>query len=117
VKRKGKYVPEQGDAVWITLDPAAGHEQAGRRPALVLSPAAYNGRVRLALMCPITNQAKGYPFEVPIPEGLAVTGVALADQVKNLDWSVRQVVRICAVPKEVVAMVLRRLNALFEGEI
>jgi mRNA interferase MazF len=117
VKRKGGYVPDRGDAVWITLDPQAGHEQAGRRPALVLTPAAYNGRVGLALLCPITGQAKGYPFEVPLPEGLAVTGVALADQVKSLDWRARQAARICAVPEEVVAQVLTRLNALLAGVV
>jgi len=116
VKRKSAYVPAQGDAVWITLDPQAGHEQAGRRPALVLSPAAYNGRIGLALFCPITNQQKGYPFEVALPEGLAVTGVALADQVKSLDWRARTASRIGAVPQDVVAQVLRRLNALLAGE-
>ena len=112
MKRRKSYVPERGDAVWITLDPQAGHEQAGRRPALVLSPATYNGRVGLALLCPITGQAKGYPFEVPLPSGLRVTGVVLADQVKSLDWREREVARICAVPEEVVAHVLRRLNVL-----
>jgi mRNA interferase MazF len=117
VKRKGAYVPQRGDAVWITLDPQAGHEQAGRRPALVLSPAAYNGRVGLALFCPITGQVKGYPFEVALPEGLAVSGVALADQVKSLDWGARKAARICAVPEEMVARVLKRLNALLEGEV
>src|SRR5256712_14029729 len=86
VKRKAGYIPERGDAVWITLDPQAGHEQAGRRPALVLSPSAYNGRVGLALFCPITNQVKGYPFEVLIPPGSPVTGVVGSDQVKSLDW-------------------------------
>jgi mRNA interferase MazF len=80
------YVPDRGDAVWITLSPRAGHEQAGRRPALVLSPAQYNGRVGLAIVCPITSQSKGYPFEVPIPTGLAVTGVVLSDHVR-LVWS------------------------------
>src|SRR5437762_13948374 len=94
VSRKTAYVPERGDAVWLTLDPQAGHEQAGRRPALVLSPAAYNGRVGLALCCPITNQAKGYPFEVALPDGLAVSGVVLADQVKSLDWRAWRVPRI-----------------------
>ncbi len=112
MKRKGAYVPERGDAVWITLDPQAGHEQAGRRPALVLSPSAYNGRVGLALLCPITNQAKGYPFEVPLPEGLSVTGVVGADQVKNLDWRARKASRICPVPEAVVAEVVRRLQTL-----
>ena len=71
MKRKRGYVPDRGDAVWITLDPQAGHEQAGRRPALVLSPAAYNGRVSLALLCPITSQVKGYPFEVAVPKAFA----------------------------------------------
>jgi mRNA interferase MazF len=85
VTRKTRYVPERGDAVWIDLDPRVGYEQAGRRPALVLSPAGYNGRVGLALLCPITGQAKGYPFEVPIPDGLSVSGVVLADHVKSVD--------------------------------
>jgi mRNA interferase MazF len=112
VKRKRGYVPERGDAVWVTLDPQAGHEQAGRRPALVLSPSSYNGRVGLALLCPITGQEKGYPFEVPIPEGLRVAGVALADQVKSLDWRARKAVRICALPPEVAAQVMQKLKVL-----
>src|ERR1051326_3048845 len=106
VSRKGSYIPERGDAVWITLDPQAGHEQAGRRPALVLSPAAYNGRVGLALLCPITSQVKGYPFEVALPEGLAVSGVALADQIKSLDWRARKAARICEIPEDVIVEVL-----------
>lgn len=112
MSRKAVYIPERGDAVWITLDPQAGHEQAGRRPALVLSPSAYNGRVGLALFCPITNQVKGYPFEVLIPEGSPVTGVVGADQVKSLDWRARQATRIGEVPKEVVDQVLQRLQVL-----
>jgi mRNA interferase MazF len=112
VKRKGGYVPDRGDAVWITLDPQEGHEQAGRRPALVLSPAAYNGRVGLALLCPITNQAKGYPFEVALPKGLRISGVVLADQVKSLDWRARKATRIGAAPGDVVDQVMRRLKAL-----
>ena len=116
MRRKGAYVPEQGDAVWITLGPQAGHEQAGRRPALVLSPATYNGRVGLALLSPITSQAKGYPFEVALPEGLGVTGVVLADQVKSLDWRERKAARIGDVPEEVVMRVIKRLNALLAGD-
>jgi mRNA interferase MazF len=116
VSKKKSYVPERGDAVWITLDPQAGHEQAGRRPALVLSPSAYNGRVGLALFCPITSQAKGYPFEVPIPAGMPVAGVVGADQVKSLDWRARKVAPICAVPQEVVAEVLQRLQTLLAGD-
>jgi len=115
VSRKGAYIPERGDAVWITLDPQAGHEQAGRRPALVLSPAAYNGRVGLALFCPITSQVKAYPFEVAIPAGLPVRGVVGSDQVKSLDWRARKAARICSVSEEVVAQVLERLQTLLAG--
>ena len=114
MRRKGAYIPERGDAVWITLDPQAGHEQAGRRPALVLSPSAYNGRVGLALLCPITSQVKGYPFEVPLPAGLPVAGVVGADQVKSLDWRARKATRIAAVPEEVVTQVVSRLQTLIE---
>lgn len=110
--QKGAYVPERGDAVWITLDPQAGHEQAGRRPALVLSPSAYNGRVGLALLCPITTRVKDYPFEVPLPAGLPVTGVVGADQVKSLDWRARKTTRIAAVPVEIVTQVVGRLQIL-----
>jgi mRNA interferase MazF len=106
------YVPERGDVVWITLDPQAGHEQAGRRPAAVLSPAAYNDKVGLAVMCPITRQVKGYPFEVQIPSGLAVEGAILADQVKNLDWRVRKAELACRLPVATVDEVLRKLNTL-----
>lgn len=112
MKIKRGYVPERGDVIRIGLDPHLGHEQRGRRPALVLSPKAYNGRVGLALLCPITSQVKGYPFEVPLPDGLAVAGVVLADQVKSLDWKARQCMQICAVPEPVVVQVLQRLNAL-----
>lgn len=83
------YVPDRGDVVWLDLNPQAGREQAGRRTCLVLSPASYNGRTGLAVLCPITNQQKGYPFEVPVPDGLRTTGVALADHVKNLEWRAR----------------------------
>jgi mRNA interferase MazF len=116
VRRKQEYIPERGDAIWITLDPQAGHEQAGRRPALVLSPAIYNGRVGLALCCPITNQAKGYNFQVPLPSGIPVTGVVEADQIKSLDWRARQATLIGQVPEEVVFQVLARIQRLFEFE-
>jgi mRNA interferase MazF len=106
------HIPNRGDAVWITFNPQAGHEQAGRRPALVLSPAAYNGKVGLALLCPITSQIKGYPFEVLIPDGLKISGAILSDQAKSLDWKVRQAELICKLPPETVAEVLQKLNAL-----
>src|SRR5882724_4527098 len=111
VSRKSAYVPERGDAVWITLDPQVGHEQAGRRPALVLSPATYNGRVGLAVVCPLTNQSKGYPFEVALPDGLPVTGVVLADQVRNVDWRGRRTEHLCTVPEEIVDEILAKLTA------
>jgi mRNA interferase MazF len=106
------YVPDHGEAVWITLNFRAGHEQAGRRPALVLSPSAYNRKVGLALFCPITNRIKGYPFEVLIPPGLGVTGVVLADQVKSLDWRARQVELIATLPESIVAEVVQKLKTL-----
>jgi len=106
------YIPRRGDVVWITLNPQAGHEQAGRRPALVLSPASYNSRVGLALLCPVTTQLKGYPFEVEIPKGLAASGAILSDQVKSLDWRARNAELICALPTAAVTKVLDRVMAL-----
>jgi mRNA interferase MazF len=82
---------------------------------VVLSPAAYNGKVGLAILCPITTQIKGYPFEVPIPAGLAVTGAILADQVKSLDWRVREAELICTLPVKTVSQVLRKLSVLLSG--
>ncbi len=81
------YTPAQGDLVWLDFNPQSGHEQSGRRPAVVLSPTAYNKRLGLALVCPVTRQAKGYPFEVALPPSLPVTGVALSDHIKSQDWS------------------------------
>ena len=108
------YVPNQGDLIWLTFNPQAGHEQAGRRPALVLSPASYNGKVGLAILCPITNQEKGYPFEVKIPAGLGVTGVILADQAKSMDWRVRQAEYIAQLPARIQQQVLAKLTVLLE---
>ncbi len=106
------YVPQRGDAVWITLNPQAGHEQTGRRPAVVLSPQAYNGRVGLAILCPVTSRSKGYPFEVPVPEGLPVSGAILADQVKSLDWRARNAELICTLPDETIREALQKLETL-----
>jgi len=106
------YVPARGDLVWLQFDPQAGHEQRGRSPALVVSPHAYNAKVGLALLCPVTSRVKGYPFEVSLPEGGEVSGVVLADQVKSLDWRVRQAERIGAASASVVAEVLARIHTL-----
>lgn len=115
--RARRYVSHRGDLVWLSLDPQAGHEQAGRRPALVLSPSAYNGKVGLALFCPVTTHVKGHPFEVAVPAGLAVQGVVLADQVKSLDWQVRRAERAGRLPESELAQVFAMIDALFrEGE-
>ena len=84
------YVPRRGDIVWLSFDPQAGHEQAGRRPAFVVSAQVYNRKTGLFLACPITSKVKGYPFEVPLPENPEVSGVVLADQIKSLDWKARR---------------------------
>jgi len=111
---KKTYVPERGDIVWISLNPQAGHEQSGRRPALVVSPSSYNSKVGLAILCPITNQVKGYPFEVVLPAGLKVSGAVLADHVKSLDWRIRQAEFICRLPNELTGEVLKKLNVLLK---
>ena len=106
------YVPQCGDVVWITLNPQVGHEQAGRRPAVVLSPQNYNSKVGLAILCPITNQIKSYPFEVLLPVGLSVAGAILSDQVKSLDWRARNAELICTLPTETISDVLQKLVTL-----
>ena len=106
------YIPRRGDVVWLSFNPQAGHEQASRRPAMVLSPEAYNARVGLALLCPVTSQVKGYPFEVGIPDNDRVSGVILADQVKSLDWRAHQAELIISLPAHTVEEVLAKLGTL-----
>ena len=106
------YVPNRGDVVWISLNPQTGHEQAGRRPAVVVSPLAYNRKVGLALLCPITSQIKGYPFEVIIPQGLKLSGAVLSDQVKSLDWRARRAELICTLPRDTIVEVVQKLSTL-----
>lgn len=106
------YVPDRGDLVWLNFNPQAGHEQTGKRPAFVLSPASYNRKVGLALFCPVTNKVKGYPFEVDIPEGLTVTGTILSDQIKSLDWQTRNAAFICKLPDETIEQVLAKAATL-----
>ena len=106
------YCPKRGDIVWLSFTPQAGHEQAGHRPAVVLSPESYNRKVGLALFCPITSQIKGYPFEVRLPQGCQVSGVVLADQVKSLDWKARRVTFCCELPTQAVHEVLNKLGTL-----
>ncbi|NQU11654.1 endoribonuclease MazF [bacterium] len=106
------YCPKRGHVIWISLNPQAGHEQAGHRPALVLSPESYNRKVGLALLCPITNQVKGYPFEVAIPSGVKASGAVLSDQVKSLDWKARKASLFCTLPEATVREVLNKLLTL-----
>ncbi|SHJ46116.1 endoribonuclease MazF [Desulfofundulus thermosubterraneus] len=114
VSDKKPYIPKRGDIVWLQFNPQAGHEQAGRRPALVVSPRVYNEKVGLALFCPITTKIKGYPFEVELPEKLKVSGAVLADQIKSLDWRARRAEFACRAPAEVLAETLAKIRTLIE---
>ncbi len=106
------YVPEPGDIVWLSFDPQAGHEQAGTRPALVVSRASFNQRTGFAWFCPITSQRKGYPFEVVLPPEVTTRGVILSDQCKSLDWTARRAQHIERATAEVLERVLSNLHAI-----
>ena len=108
--------PERGDIVWLQFNPQAGSEQAGHRPALVISPKSYNQRVGLALVCPITSRIKGYPFEVPLPQGIEAEGAILCDQIKSLDWRIRKANRAGSVPPSLMQEVTARILALVDSE-
>jgi len=108
------YVPDRGDIVWLQFDPRVGHEQSGRRPAFVVSPRAYNRKVGLAVFCPVTSKVKGYPFEVPLPEGGKASGAVLSDQLKSLDWRARKAIRFDRATEEVVQEVTARILALVD---
>ena len=110
------YTPDRGDIVWLRFNPQAGHEQAGRRPALVISPKAYNRKVGLALFCPITSQVKGYPFEVNLPKGLKATGAVLCDQIKSLDWRARKATMLRPAPDDVIDEATAKILALVDPE-
>ena len=108
------YVPARGDLVWLQFNSRAGHEQAGHRPAVVISPGSYNRRVGLTVCCPVTSQVKGYPFEVLLPQGLGVEGAILSDQIKSLDWRVRKARRIGRVPADVLQETVGKILALVD---
>lgn len=114
-RHKG-YVPDRGDVVWLNLEPRLGREQGGHRTCLVLSPAGYNAKTDLAVFCPITNQIKGYSFEVALPSGIQTTGVVLADHIKSLDWRVRRARFRENLPRSVVDEVLDAAMTLLEAE-
>lgn len=106
------YIPNRGDIVYLDLNPTKGHEQRGYRPALIISPAAYSKKSSLALLCPITSQQKGYPFEILLPEDLQTHGVILVDQIRSLDWRVRQIKFVETVSPEVMAEVQAKITPL-----
>ena len=108
------YAPRRGDVVWLTFDPQAGHEQAGRRPAFVISPEAYNRKTGLFLACPVTSRVKGYPFEVPLPSELGVSGVVLSDQIKSLDWKARRAEFAASVDEGTLGDIVSRILPLIE---
>ena len=110
------YVPARGDLIWLQLDRQAGREQAGHRPAVVISPSSYNRRVGLALCCPVTSQVKGYPFEVLLPEGLGVEGAILSDHIKSLDWRARKARRIVKLPADVLQEAIGKILALVDPD-
>lgn len=114
MKPKTPLVPELGTLGWLVFDPQAGREQAGRRPAIVLSHTRYNAKTGLAVFCPITSSVKGYPFEFAVPDGLPIGGVVLCDHVRSLDWKERKWQPICKVPASFVQDVMARMLTLFE---
>jgi mRNA interferase MazF len=109
-----KYFPDRGDPVRLNFSLKAGNEQSGRRPAVVVSPRSYNKNVGLGLFCPITSQIKGYPFEVRIPADIGISGVVLSDQMKSLDWRVRNAQFICRLPESTVSEILKKLSTLLK---
>lgn len=112
--KSGDYCPDAGDLVWIDLDPTLGHEQSGHRPAIVLTPQQYNVRSGLCIVCPITSRGRGYPFEVFIPEGQAISGIILVDQVRSVSWEQRYVKMAGVAPVKLLDDVRERLAALLQ---
>jgi mRNA interferase MazF len=102
----------RGDLIWLSFDSQTGREQRSRRPALVLSPASYNQRSNLALVCPVTNQVKGYPFEVALPRNIPISGVVLSDHLRSLDWQVSDATFAARAPAAVIDEATARLRAL-----
>jgi len=109
-----EYIPDSGDLIWLDFTPQAGREQAGRGPAVVLSPRAYNEKTSLAVVCPVTSQVKGYPFEVLVPPGMRIKGAILSDHLKNLDWRQRKAERAGKIPALLLADVRARIAVLLE---
>lgn len=111
------YQPDRGDLIWLDFTPHSGTEQAGRRPALVLSAMAFNIATGLVFVCPVTNQGKGSSFEVPLPRGTGVTGFVLSDHLRSLDWITRNAAFISKVTQEVMGEVVGRVEAILRIEV
>lgn len=114
MRKKIQTVPELGALGWLVFDPQAGREQAGRRPAIVLSHTRYNDKAGLAVFCPISSRVKGYPFELAVPVGLPLSGVVLCDHIRSLDWRERQWQPVCKVPAAFIHEVMGRAMTLFD---
>ena len=112
--KPGKYIPERGDIVWLDFTPQSGHEQRGRRPAVVISPFSYNSKTNLALFCPITSQVKGYPYEVPITSEMKIHGVILSDQLKSLDWKARNAECIDRLDESIMDELIAKARTLID---
>ncbi len=110
--KSGSFIPDRGDIVWLNFTPQSGHEQRDKRPALVVSPKIYNEKTSLCICLPITSKIKGYPFEVPLPKDLQIEGVILTDQIKNLDFTSRQIAYIGKIPKNILSIVQKNIIAL-----
>ena len=106
-----QYVPERGDIVWLNFNPQSGHEQKGKRPAVVISPKEYNQKTGLGLFCPITSKIKNYPFEVSM-KNQKITGVVLSDQIKSLDWNTRSIEFITKETPEIVDEIINKISLL-----
>lgn len=109
------YIPNKGDIVWLNFTPQSGHEQKGRRPAITLSTYEYNSKTYLGLFCPITSKVKNYPFEISLEDTLEIQGVILSDQIKSLDWKVREAEFICKASSSILNNVLSKVNLLLNS--
>ncbi len=113
--RKKAYIPDRGDIVWVNFNPQKGHEQANKRPAIILSPKIYNAKTSLALVCPITSVKKGYPFEVALTKG-KTTGVVLVDQIRSIDWQERKVLFKEKASSEILAETMEMICLIIKGK-
>lgn len=112
-----KYIPDCGDLIWLEFDPQAGHEQSGRRPALVISPSKYNQTVSLALVCPITSKSKNYPFEVNLSDDCKIKGVILADHIKSVDWYCRKAKFIAKASSQIIAETIAKIETIIKFDL